>query len=247
MLRLSSLLLLVPALTLQAETRTWQNAEGSASFRGEYVSHDHHRVSIRRDDGQLFNLELEKLHPDDRNWLAERDLPETPEPEQNANAVFDTLCFGDTRKEVEAKLKASKFVESTVDETFFGRLGLNGTFRTRERIGGLQCELYFDWSPGQTLDEVSLQTQSLGGESYSSSLMDNWSELSKVLTQLHGKPLQAGQYPKKSDLQNDLFLASHLWRLEGGGSALLGTSMQGDKYQVVVRFTTESIEPQRTP
>ena len=64
---------------------------------------------------------------------------------------------------------------------------------------------------------------------------------------LHGKPLQHADFPPLDDLQDDLFLASHLWRLEGGGSALLGTSMQGGKCLVVVRFTQERINPVTVP
>lgn len=240
------MLLLVPAL-VHAEPRTWRNADASASFKGEYVSHDAHEVRIRKEDGRVFSLQLERLHANDRNWLAKRDLPETPEPGIHPSAVFDTLCFGDTRKEVLAKLKASKMVESTIDETFFGRLGLNGTFRTRQQIGGLHCELYFDWSSSGVLDEISLQTQPLGADSYDSNLKDNWSELIKVLSQLHGRPLQSGNYPKRSELQDDVFLASHLWRLEDGGSVLLGTSMQTGQYKVAVRFTTEKLQPVRVP
>ena len=242
----------VPCLLLavglaSAEPREWRNADASASFRGEYVSHDGHRVTIRRDDGRVFTLELAKLHADDRNWLARQDLPDSPDPDHDPEAVFDTLTFGDSRKEVEAKLKASSIVESTIDETFFGRLGLNGTFRTRQQIGGLHCELYFDWSTAGTLDEISRQTQPLGGDAYDARLKENWTELTKVLSQLHGKPLQTGKYPNRTDLQNDVFLASHLWRLKGGGSALLGTSMQAGQYKIIVRFTTETIEPVRVP
>lgn len=247
MIRIPLLILLLAATPSSAEPREWRNVDATASFKGEYLSHDLHEVTIRRQDGRVFTLELEKLHADDRNWLAKQDLPAKPEAGGDPAAVFDTLVFGDTRKEVEAKLKASELVESTIDETFFGRLGLNGTFRTKRQIGGLHCELYFDWSASGALDEISLQTQPLGSDAYTARLKDNWTELSKVLSQLHGKPLQAGDYPDRSELQNDVFLASHLWRLKGGGSALLGTSMQANQYKIVVRFTTDDIAPVRVP
>ena len=163
------------------------------------------------------------------------------------NAVFDTLCFGDARADVMKKLKESKIVEAGLDETFMGRVGLNGTYRTRKQIGGLHCELYFDWSAGGNLTEVSLQTQGVDRSSYAGRLKENWAELAELLTMLHGKPLQDAEFPPLDDLQDDLFLASHLWRLEGGGSALLGTSMQGGKCLVVVRFTQERINPVTVP
>jgi hypothetical protein len=250
MIRLAPLfLLLIAATPLHAQGRLWRNADNSSTFRGEYLSQDQDKVSIRRADGRVFTLEIDRLHPDDRRWISERQAMEKPgeDAAPDPGAVFDTLHFGDTRQQVEDKLKKSAFVETTIDETFFGRLGLNGTFRTRRQIGGLHCELYFGWTPDGSLNEITLQTQPLGPDSYDSSLKDNWSELIKVLSQLHGKPVQSGDYPGRDKMQNDLFLASHLWRLENGGSALLGTSMQAERYLVVVRFTTEKIEPVRKP
>lgn len=243
------LLLLIAAPLLHAEPRVWKNAAGSQSFTGDYVSHDLRRVTIRRADGRVFTLELAKLHPDDRNWLAtkpvatKRDAEALPPP----HAVFDTLCFGDSRAEVTKKLKASRVVESELDPTFLGRVGLNGTYRTREKIGGLHCELYFDWSQADLLSEVTLQTQGVAHGEYADRLKATWSQLAELLTLLHGTPLQKADFPKADDLKDDLFLASHLWRLESGGSALLGTSMQGGQYLVVVRFTRDRIDPVRTP
>lgn len=248
--RLISAVLLITSLTspLTAESRTWRNKEGTGSFSGTYLGHDQRHVTIKRNDGQVFTVNLDKLHPADQAWLKTKaPAPAAGEAEPNPNAIFDTLCFGDKRREVESKLKESKIVETDLDETFFGRFGLNGTFRTRQQIGGLHCELYFDWTPAGGLDEISLQTQGLGSDAYLGRLKDNWTELSSLLTTLHGKPLQAADYPKQGDLQNDLFLASHIWRIDGGGSALLGTSMQAGKYLIVVRFTTAKIEPVRVP
>lgn len=243
------LLLLLAAPLLHAEPRVWKNTDGSHSFSGEYVSHDGRRVTIRRADGRVFTFEVAKLHPDDRTWLAakpvaaKRDAEPLPDP----HAVFDTLCFGDSRASVMKKLNESKVVESDLDPTYLARVGLNGIYRTREKIGGLHCELYFDWSEAANLTEVSLQTQGVAPGEYAGKLKAAWSQLSELLTLLHGTAIQAGSYPKIDDLKNDLFFASHLWRLEGGGSALLGTSMQDGKCLVVVRFTRDRIEPVRTP
>jgi hypothetical protein len=242
-------LLLVSASILHGESRTWKNTDGSQSFTGEYVTHDSKRVIIRRADGRVFTLELSKLHETDTNWLSTKRVAgkAAAEPLPDPNAVFDTLCFGDSRADVTKKLKESKIVEAGLDETFLGRVGLNGTYRTRKQIGGLHCELYFDWSAGGNLSEVSLQTQGVDRSAYAGRLKANLEELAELLTMLHGKPLQDAGFPSVDDLQDDLFLASHLWRLEGGGSALLGTSMQGGKYLVVVRFTQERINPVTVP
>lgn len=242
-------IILILCSTLHAESRNWKSANGESTFSGEFISHDTQRVTIRREDGRVFTFEISKLNEEDRNWLATKDsvVAADAEPAPDPNAVFDTLCFGDSRKEVEAKLKASKNVETLVDETFFGRFGLNGTFRTKQKIGGLYCELFFGWSKGGNMKEVSLQTQPKDAGTYDDLLRNNWNQLAELLTMLHGKPLQRAGYPEIKDLQNELFLGSHIWRLEGGGTAMLGTSMQANKYMVVVRFTTERINPVVVP
>lgn len=241
--------LISSASLLHAESRTWKSSDGTQSFTGDYVTHDAKRVTIRRADGRVFTLELTKLHEADKTWLSTKQVPgrKDAEPLPDPNAVFDTLCFGDPRADVTKKLKESKVVEPGLDETFLGRVGLNGTYRTRKQIGGLHCELYFDWSAGGNLTEVTLQTQGVERTAYTGRLKDNWAELADLLTMLHGKPLQQAEFPPVGDLQDDLFLASHLWRLEGGGSALLGTSMQGGKFLAVVRFTRERINPVTVP
>lgn len=241
--------LISSAPLLHAESRTWKSSDGDQSFTGEYLTHDAKRVTIRRADGRVFTLELSKLNEADKSWLSAKQVPagKDAEPLPDPNAVFDTLCLGDTRADVLKKLKESKIVEAGLDETFLGRVGLNGTYRTRKQIGGLHCELYFDWSAGGHLTEVSLQTQGVERASYAGRLKENWAQLAELLTMLHGKPLQNAGFPGIDDLQDDLFLASHLWRLEGGGSALLGTSMQGGKCLVVVRFTQERINPVTVP
>ncbi|MGB6222130.1 hypothetical protein [Haloferula sp.] len=243
------LLCLILVSGLHAENRIWKSADGSSSFNGEFVSMDVNRVTVLRTDGRSVTFDIDKLCEEDRKWLAGKSSTEAQEnaPMPEADAVFDTLCFGDSRKEVEAKLKASEMLETAVDETFFGRFGLNGTFRTKKKIGGLYCELFFDWTKAGNLKEISLQTKPQDVGTYDDLLRNNWNQLAELLIMLHGKPLQRAEYPDHEDLQNDALLGSHLWRLEGGGSVILGTSMQANQYMVIVRFTTEKIEPVLVP
>lgn len=229
--------------------RPWKDPEGSRSIQGEFVSRETDKVTIRRTDGKVFTLPLDKLHPDDRKWLdANHPQAAAAAPDKApANAVFDSLCFGDTRQQVTAKLKESKFVELTADETYLGRLGLNGVFRTRKDVGGLPCMLYFDWTEDGHLKELSLQTRPMAESSYATRIKNCWTELIKLLTSLYGKPLQAAAYPDAAQLAEGAFLASHLWRWEGGGSILLGTARDTDGYTTVVRFTQEEIAPVTIP
>ena len=135
-----------------------------------------------------------------------------------------------------------------MDEIMMGRVGLNGVFRTRKQIGGLHCELYFDFNGGGGLKEISLQTQTVPKEVYVNRLKATWEELAELLTALHGKPVQAGSFPAVGSLQRDVLVPSHLWKLSSGGSALLGTSLEtGDKVMIVVRFTTDPIRTVAMP
>lgn len=242
------------AAPLFAEMREWKSADGNQSFSGEYVSHDSKKVTIRRQDGKVFNLELERLNAADKIWLSDKQPTENPAEKgapaaiDESKAVFDTLCFGDKREEVTKKLKESSFVESTMDEIMMGRVGLNGVFRTRKQIGGLHCELYFDFNGSGGLKEISLQTQTVPKDVYVNRLKATWEELAELLTALHGKPVQSGSFPAAGSLRQDMLIPSHLWKLPSGGSALLGTSLEaGDKVMIVVRFTTDPIRVVAAP
>ncbi|MEK7953095.1 hypothetical protein [Luteolibacter soli] len=246
-------LLLSSAVPLFAESRTWKSADGASSFSGEYVSHDDKQVTIRREDGKVFTVAYTKLHPDDKTWVAAQ--PENAggkagaetEAAPDPKAIFDTLCFGDSIDTVKKKLKESKAVETTLDDTYLGRTGINGVYHTRQKIGGLHCELFFDWTAMDTLNEVMLQTQGQTADVYPTQLKDTWTQLVELMGALHGKPVQAGSYPGVKQVKDDMFLPTHLWKLQSGGSALLGVSMQQGAYLVVVRFTTEKVQPTALP
>jgi hypothetical protein len=42
-------------------------------------------------------------------------------------------------------------------------------------------------------------------------------------------------------------LPTHLWKLEGGGSAMLGAAKEGNLYQIVVRLTRKEVKPIAMP
>jgi len=241
-------LLLTGSIPLFAESHTWKSADGASSFSGEYVSHDDKQVTIRRQDGKVFTVAFTKLHPDEKTWVTTKATAgEKAEVAPDPKAVFDNLCLGDSLEAVKKKLKASKAVETTLDDAFMGRTGLNGIYKTRQKIGGLHCELFFDWTANETLSEIMLQTQGQDAEVYSTQLKETWAQLVELMGALHGKPVQAGGYPGIRQVKDDMFLPSHLWKLQNGGSALLGVSMQGGRYLVVVRFTTEKVQAAAFP
>lgn len=244
--RLISLFLLVSSAISPAQPRTWKSADGQHSMEGDFIKRDKFSVTIRNEKGTPITVNFTELHTDAVKWL---DLhhPLNAAPAPDADAVFDTLKFGDTRDQVLAKLKASKVVEMTSDETFIGRSGMNGVFKTRQKIGSLNGFLYFDWNAEGGLKELTLQTAAIPSADYRSELEPSWKEFVNLITTLYGKPAQGGPMPSMQSIPDGSLLPSHLWSLENGTSILLGTARDGDKYQLVVRFTKKKVEAVEIP
>ena len=228
-----------------ASIRMWRNLEGDRSFQAEFLASDGARVTLKRRDGRIITISIRKLHGEDQAWVRSNVDPgeiadDAPPPK---GAAFDQLEFGDSRNTVEKKLKASALVTSAGDGIFLGRTGLNGIYKTKATIGGLHCFLFFDWHKSGGLREVTLQTQPVSKGQYVTSLQGNWSELIDLLNKLHGRPVQAAEFPRASELQDGAILGSHLWYTEEGHSVILGTGQEGVGYNVVVRITSERIRP----
>lgn len=250
------LIFTILAAPLFAETRAWKSADGVRSVQGEFIKRDAASVTIRNSSGKEVTIEFTKLHADELEWLnvnhplkkapAAKPAP-APNPAPNPAAIFDTLTFEDTRATVETKLKASKVVKAAVDETFIGRTGLNGIYQTRQKIGGLNCLLYFDWTEAGKLKEITLQTELHPVSDYKAVIEPSWNGFIELLNTLYGNPVQQGPLPSPQSVADGSFAPSHLWTLESGGSAMLGTARDGDKYQLVVRFTQTKVQPVEIP
>lgn len=245
-----ALILLATALlpsALFAEPRTWHSSDGSRTFTGEYLSHDARSVTIRRADGRTFTLDILKLNAQDQAWLKQHDSPGPVDNFDLASvegAVFDTLKFGDTHAEVMANLRGSKAVEFTVPEMHLARMGLDGSFRTRQQIGGLHFLLYFDWDDSSRLTELTLQTEPQKETAYAKELKAIWTELATLMSARHGPPANASTYPAAEQLTQDrMALGSHLWKTDAGHSILLGTAREGDRYSVILRFNSSASPP----
>lgn len=227
--------------------RPWKSADGLKTVQGDFVKRDATTVTLRLGNGTETTVDLAKLHPDEAKWLNSHHPLAAAGAAPDPAAVFDTLVFGDDRDTVLKKLKASKIVEMTTDETFIGRSGLNGIFYTRQKIGKVKASLYFDWDETKKLKELTLQTDLLPDTEYKSELEPTWGAFVELLSTLYGKPAQKGPMPQMESLGDGTFSPSHLWELEGGGSALLGTARDGKRYQLVVRFTRKKVQPVEFP
>lgn len=247
--RFSAVFLLVAATCTSAfaELRQWKSADGLRTLQGDFVKRDTTTVTIRLESGKETTIDLAKLHADEASWLNIHHPAAGAGPAPDPAAVFDTLLFGDSRETVTKKLKASKIVETTTDETFLGRSGLNGVFFTRQKIGKVKASLYFDWTGEGNLNELTLQTEFFPGSAYKSELEPTWTAMVELLSTLYGAPVQKGPLPAMESLTDGTFTPSHLWKLDGGGGALLGTACEGKKYQLVVRFTQKKIQTVQGP
>ena len=126
-----------------------------------------------------------------------------------------------------------------MSQVHIGRTGLNNIFTTREKIAGLTFSLNFNWSASDELIEVSLQSENISSQDYSTQVKSCYEELEKILISIYGKPKESTDMPGINELKDDQMLSSHVWRLDQGGSILLGTSKIDGNYQAVVRFTKE--------
>ncbi len=232
------------------EIWTWMNPDGSKTFKAEFIRRDKDTVTLRPVGGKELSIGMDKLHVDNQSWLkknhptdAEVQAAELPDD----GAIFDKLKFGDNREIVIAKLKASKMVKASLDSTFFGRTGINGIYRTVLPIGGLHCFLFFDWDKADRLKEISLRTEDKAIGEYETVLKPCWQALSELIVPIYGKALQTTKLTAASDLTDGQMLASHIWRIERGGTVMLGSSRMRDAYQVSVLFTKDKIEPRRIP
>ncbi len=251
MTKFSCLIALLFSL-ITADARIWRNETGDKEFEATHISNDGKLVTLKRGT-RIVSLPIVKLHIEDQAWLAENHPLKKPDssnplddPAPPKGAAFDSLEFGDSRKDVVAKLKTSKLVETDSSDVMLTRIGLNGTYRTKNTIGGLHCYLFFDWTPQNTLREVTLRTKAIDRSSYGGLLKSNWQEMISVLTMIHGRSVQGAPYPNSDELQDGLVLCSHLWRTDEGHSVILGTGQERTKYSVVVRITSERIEPVTT-
>lgn len=247
-----SLFLIISTLAGAAEYRTWSNPDKTKSFEAEFVSRKDDRVTVRLKNFKTITLEISKLHIDDQLWIKQNKSAATAATgatgavasksikQVDEDAIFDTVVFGDNRDTVTKKLFASKLVTSNTALTHIGRTGLNNIFTTREKIAGLACSLTFNWSESGELIELTLQTEDRSAQAYTSDLKRCWQEFEETLNSIYGKPKQASEMPKTSELKDDQMLASHVWRLDQGGSILLGTSKMNGSFQTVVRFTKET-------
>ena len=245
MTRISTIAILT-ATALCAQARPWKNAEGTKSVEGDFINRTANDITIRLPNNTTSTIPIEKLHAEDRFWLDTKH-PLNAKTAQNPAAIFDQLAFGDNHKQVEEKLKASKFAKLTVAETFLGRSGLNGVFRTTNKIGGLDASLYFEWKNEDSLSEINLHTDPQPIAQAQQTLVPCWKEFAKLLSSLYGQPVISSPELNISSIPDGAYQPTHLWNLSPKGSVTLGASREGDKLLIVCRFSENKTNPVALP
>lgn len=241
--------ILLPLLILChfSAAKEWRDSSGNNSIEAAYLSSDGVNVTLQFENGKTKTYKLSRFHKDDQAWVAEQEKKASgTKPKQVAQGTaFGSLNFGDSRTTVEKKLKESTIVETKLEDNLLGRTGLNGIYFTKQKVGQHLFYLFFDWTKGDSLKRISLQTKPVQPDDYGS-LKKSWSGMIEVLNNLHGQPVQSVTFPKKESLEDGLALNTHLWRTENGHSVTLGTGQEGRGYVVTVQLTSELINPNRT-
>jgi len=157
--------------------------------------------------------------------------------------VYGNLNFGDNRATVAKKLKKSKLVDQTMTSTLMGRTGLNGVFKCKAKIAGLTYRLYFNWDDQGSLKEITLRSETVEAEKYSSTIFNAWTEAQVIFTKAYKSPVQQTNFPKQSTLNDGGMLMSHIWHQTPNQSILMGTGQDSEKYFLAIRFINQRIDP----
>jgi len=147
--------------------------------------------------------------------------------------AFGSLEFGNSKDLVGRKLKASKLVESKLDDSLLGRTGLNGIYFLKKPVGGLNCSLYFRWTENNTLDELSMQSDSVDAKNFAKA-RQCWSSFNKVLTKQHGEAKSVGRFPDISELKDGEIQTTHQWKSLDKRTFLLGIGNDQGEYSIAV-------------
>ena len=158
--------------------------------------------------------------------------------------VYEDLEYGDTKQVVTDKLMACDRVETTVPQTMFGRVGMNGTFRIKKKLNGVQFSLFFDWNENQQLKEITLRSDAIEPDSFDSKLSDTFKNANRLITEVYGPAVMSNPMPTSDQVDDGTILNSHLWHV-AGGTLLLGVAKEQGQLHLSIRFLEKHIDPVR--
>jgi hypothetical protein len=157
-----------------------------------------------------------------------------------AGDLIGNINYGESREIVTNKLSNCKAVKSSMPSNMFARIGLNGSFTTTQDLAGLKFTLYFNWTDSGALEEVTFRSDALASYSYDQRLKQKWQYAINLLSAIHGRAINAGEYPKKSEVTSDSIQFSHEWKTDSG-YVYLGVGQQTKKYSLNITFSKFSL------
>ena len=96
-IKLTSLLATI-ALVAHVQARTWTSADGSKTFKADYISHTENSVVVMKGLKRM-NFKTSLLSEADRDWLKEQGQKSSLEPDEKAEPTADELGeFGNNIK-----------------------------------------------------------------------------------------------------------------------------------------------------
>ena len=156
--------------------------------------------------------------------------------------VYEELQYGDSKQEVTDKLMACNRVENTVPETMFARVGLNGTFKIKKDLHGINFSLFFDWNESGKLKVITLRSDAIEQKEFTSTLSEVFKSAHLLLTEAYGPPVMANPMPSSNKIEDGEALKSHLWHVNGG-TLLMGVAKDQGKLHLSIRFLEQHIDP----
>ena len=161
-----------------------------------------------------------------------------------AAPMYENLAYGDSTDTVQKKLE-KLFGNTKGGSRLFGRLGLNGQFKTKVRVQGLQFSLYFGWD--NSGDQLRLNKVDLYSDTSNRQTLEKaYKELVVLFTEIYGKPKFNNGLPSSSSIQVDQFLAGAVWLYGSDAVALsIGKTQKGPN--LVVQFMDDQPKLISTP
>ena len=153
-------------------------------------------------------------------------------PSAMAAELLAGIKFGDSRDQVSAKLDQSNQVTSTLPKAMISRVGLNGAYQTTQSLKGLKFSLYFGWE-NDKLTQITYRSTSAPP----ASIKQAWNYSINLLSAIHRKASNAGDYPKLNELKDKGILYSHEWK-SGAGYIYLGVGKISGKYNINITFSS---------
>ena len=123
----------------------------------------------------------------------------------------------------------------------FARIGLNGSFATTTDLEGLKFTLYFDWTESSGLKEMTYRSDALSSSSYDHQLKQKWKYAYNLISAIHGRASNVGEYPKKNEIGSGKIQFSTEWKTNDG-YIYLGVGQEANKYSLNITFSKVSLE-----